>query len=84
MENVADLGLSSNIATQIIPDKISYTSILMSYANINHKEIRRREDAGKRAEELLNRMMEIYDSSGKGNGDVKPDTVTYNAVLKVW
>ena len=84
MENVADLGLSSNIATQIIPDKISYTSILMSYANINHKEVRRREDAGKRAEELLNRMMEIYDSSGKGNGDVKPDTVTYNAVLKVW
>jgi hypothetical protein len=31
---------------------------------------------------LLERMTNAYVESG--NADVKPDTVTYNAVLKVW
>ncbi|KAL7543107.1 hypothetical protein ACHAXR_012674 [Thalassiosira sp. AJA248-18] len=97
------LGLTPDVmdATQIMPDKISYTSILMAWANDNNhrggaRGGRRRlhnnngeggggycdKDAGIKAEELLDRMMDMYES-GK-NREVKPDTVTYNAVLKVW
>ena len=64
----------------IAPDKISYTSVLMAYANSGCS--RKSTDAGERAEELLKRMARLSEE-GKG-GDVKPDTIAYNAVLKVW
>eukprot|EP00571_Detonula_confervacea_P002530 CAMPEP_0172318850 /NCGR_PEP_ID=MMETSP1058-20130122/36021_1 /TAXON_ID=83371 /ORGANISM="Detonula confervacea, Strain CCMP 353" /LENGTH=831 /DNA_ID=CAMNT_0013033769 /DNA_START=163 /DNA_END=2655 /DNA_ORIENTATION=- len=75
MENPGSLGLQ-NLALQIMPDKISYTSVLMAWANTRGDS-----SAGEKAEELLGQMQEMYEG---GNGDVKPDTVTYNAVLKVW
>ena len=68
--------------TNIAPDKISYTSVLMAYASNNGK--RKRMDAGERAEELLGRITKLYEEGGSGGGDVKPDTVMYNSVLKVW
>ena len=64
----------------VAPDKISYTSVLMAYANSGCS--RKSTDAGERAEELLKRMARLSEE-GKG-GDVKPDTIAYNAVLKVW
>jgi len=63
--------LQNNIA----PDKISYTSILMAWANTNKSGERGDRDAGERAEELLESM---------ACAGIEPDTVTYNAVLKVW
>lgn len=69
--------------TNTAPDKISYTSVLMSYASScsNRNSV----DAGERAEELLERMTKLHEDGGGGVGDdVKPDTVIYNAVLKVW
>ncbi len=69
--------------TNIAPDKISYTSVLMAYASNNGK--RKSIDAGERAEELLGRITKLYkEGGGGGGGDVKPDTVMYNSVLKVW
>ena len=66
---------------RIAPDKISYTTLLTSYANGGGDDTCG-VDAGERAERLLERMMEAYVKGG--NKNVKPDTVTYNAVLKVW
>jgi len=83
MEHPKSLGLSDSIAKQIIPDKISYTSILNAWAHNGSND----EDVGERAEELLQQMYDMYNNksnSGDRRKDVKPDTVTYNAVLKVW
>jgi len=72
-----------NILHQILPDKISYTSILMAWANTNsHSNNGEQSNAGEKAEELLKHMVAMY--RGGKNGGIKPDTVTYNAVLKVW
>ena len=74
MEDAASVGLGG-IAKKIEPDKVSCTSILTAWANNGEK------DAGEKAEQLLQRMEEMY---SKGNWDIKPDTITYNAVIKVW
>ena len=78
---------SSKKTTNVIaPDKISYTSVLMAYASSSGKR-KNIIDAGERAEELLGRITKLYEEGGNGGGgssDVKPDTVMYNAVLKVW
>ena len=75
----------------IAPDKVSYTTLLTAYArgaggdygvggghspSSSSSSSSCGVDAGERADMLLERM--------SGNADVKPDTVTYNAVLKVW
>ena len=83
MEHPESLGLPDSIAKQIIPDKISYTSILNALA-IGSSD----EGVGERAEELLQQMHDMYNKSSDDDSDrrkdAKPDTVTYNAVLKVW
>ena len=82
MEELESLGLPDSIAKQIMPDKISYTSILNAWAHNGSSD----ENVGERAEELLQQMYDMYNSSDGSDRrkDVKPDTVTYNAVLKVW
>eukprot|EP01082_Thalassiosira_pseudonana_P009629 g8420.t1 g8420 contig3:53576-56252(-) len=81
MENPSSLGLQ-DISTEIEPDKVSCTSILMAWANSGHGgdglcEV----DAGEKAEQLLERMEGMY---RRGNREIRPDTVTYNSVIKVW
>lgn len=84
MEHPESLGLPDSIAKQIIPDKFSYTSILNDWAYNGSDD----ENVGERAEELIQQMYDIYNKSNSDDSDrrkdVKPDTVTYNAVLKVW
>jgi len=97
LDNNKQQQLSENeimdMTKSIMPDKISYTSIIMACANTNNKHNNNNNkqqpphDGGnkgnnKLVEELLDRMIDMY-KSGK-NDRVKPDTVTYNAVLKVW
>ncbi|KAL9187359.1 hypothetical protein ACHAXT_001462 [Thalassiosira profunda] len=79
MEDPSSVGLEG-LASEIMPDKISYTSILTSLANRNEGS-GNENDGGERAEEMLERMVEMYHA---GNRRVRPDTVTYNAVLKVY
>jgi hypothetical protein len=74
MEDAASSGLGG-IAKDIEPDKVSCTSILTAWANSGER------DAGEKAEQLLQRMEDMY---SRGNLGIKPDTVTYNAVIKVW
>ena len=52
------------------PDVITYTSLVTAWANSN-----RRGFGANRAEEILNRMM---------TAGCRPNTVTFNAVLKTW
>eukprot|EP00804_Cyclotella_cryptica_P010160 CCRYP_020797-RA/>CCRYP_020797-RA protein AED:0.02 eAED:0.02 QI:63/1/1/1/1/1/4/190/880 len=78
MENPAKHGLE-DIASDIEPDRVSCTSIMMAWANSNDDggcEV----DAGEKAEQLLERMEEVFAKKG----GMKPDTATYNAVIKVW
>ena len=81
MEDPSILSLPNSIARQIKPDKITYTSIIMGLAANNNNNDK---DAGKKAEEILQRMIDMSRNDNDDNRDVKPDTVTYNAVLKVW
>ncbi len=74
MEDASSSGLGG-IAKDIEPDKVSCTSILTAWANSAER------DAGEKAEQLLKRMEDMY---SMGNQGIKPDTVTYNAVIKVW
>lgn len=74
MEDASSSGLGG-IAKDIEPDKVSCTSILTAWANSGER------DAGEKAEQLLQRMKDMY---SMGNQGIKPDTVTYNAVIKVW
>ena len=74
MEDASSSGLGA-IAKDIEPDKVSCTSILTAWANSGER------DAGEKAEQLLQRMEDMY---SRGNRGIKPDTVTYNAVIKVW
>ena len=74
MEDASSSGLGA-IAKDIEPDKVSCTSILTAWANSGER------GAGEKAEQLLQRMEEMY---SRGNRGIKPDTVTYNAVIKVW
>ncbi len=60
----------------IEPDKVSCNSLLLAWANSGER------DGGEKAEQLLERMEEVYKRSG--NAAIKPDTLTYNAVIKVW
>lgn len=65
---------------QIKPDKVSCTSIMISWANGNaHGACDF--DAGRKAEQLLKRMEDAYEING--NEGMRPDTATYNALLKV-
>ena len=75
MEEPASVGLQA-IATQIIPDRSSYTKIFMAWANTRERNV----DAGERVEELLGRMS----AWGEKKRGVTPDTVAYNAILRVW
>ena len=80
MENPSKYGLEK-IASEIEPDKVSCTSIMMAWANGNEHgtcDV----DAGEKAEQLLRRMEKVYES--KGDLRMRPDTATYNAVIKVW
>ncbi|KAL7549824.1 hypothetical protein ACHAWF_013097 [Thalassiosira exigua] len=69
MEDPSSAGLEG-IAASIRPDRVSYTSALMSTRD------------GEEAERMLTRMAEAFERTG--DPDVLPDAVTYNAVLKVW
>ena len=80
MENPSKFGLQ-DIASNIEPDRVSCTSIMMAWANANEYggcDV----DAGEKAEQLLMRMEKVYEN--KGDSDMKPDCATYNAVIKVW
>jgi len=73
------------------PDRITYTSVLLAWANSGEKNI-----APKRAEEILEKMerlnqreLQLEMSSSSSNKwrqeqSIKPDTVAYNSVIKVW
>lgn len=76
MENPSKFGLE-DIASEIEPDRVSCTSIMMAWANGNEYgacDV----DAGEKAEQLLKRM------ENKDDPAIRPDTATYNAVVKVW
>lgn len=76
MDNSSKFGLE-DIASEIEPDRVSCTSIMMAWANGNEYgacDV----DAGEKAEQLLNRM------ENKNDRTLTPDTASYNAVLKVW
>lgn len=80
MENPSQYGLEG-IASTIEPDRVSCTSIMMAWANGN--EVGACDvDAGEKAEQMLKRMERRYER--KGDVDIKPDTATMNAVIKVW
>jgi hypothetical protein len=74
MEDPTSFGLG-DIAKKIEPDKVSCTSILTAWASSGER------DAGEKAEQLLQRMEDMH---SRGNRGIKPDTVTYNAVIKAW
>jgi hypothetical protein len=78
LENPSKFGLHNS---DIVADKVTYTSIMMAWANGNEYggcDV----DAGEKAEQLLRRMEHVYES--KGDLRMRPDTATYNAVIKVW
>ena len=78
MDTQSKLHGNNNSAAQITPDKISYTILLTAYASSSNNN----NDMGKKAEEILQHMTREY--TVNGNMNLKPDTVTYNAVLNVW
>ena len=78
MDTQSKLHGNNNSDAQITPDKISYTILLTAYASSSNND----NDMGKKAEEILQHMTREY--TVNGNMNLKPDTVTYNAVLNVW
>jgi hypothetical protein len=81
MENPSQYGLES-ISHLIEPDRVSCTSIMMAWANGNDYgacDV----DAGIKAERMLKQMERRYQLKGY-DADIKPDTATMNAVVKVW
>ena len=84
IERILGIMEGQSPSSGISPDKISYTTLLTAYSSGGNGVGAEScpVDAGERAEGLLERMTREYVETG--NADVKPDTVTYNAVLKVW
>ncbi len=80
IERILGIMDGRSLSSGISPDKISYTILLTSYSSGGGELCPI--DAGERAEGLLDRMSREYFENG--NSDIKPDTVTYNAILKVW
>jgi len=67
---------TNNIPDPIIcPDVVTYTCIMNAYGKAKIK------DAANKAEELLFKMMEMYDRTG--NDQVKPNAVTYGTVISL-
>jgi len=77
MEYPSKYGLQG---LDIKPDKVSCTSIMIAWAN-GDADGACDVDAGRKAEQLLKRMDEAYKING--NEGMRPDTATYNALLKV-
>jgi pentatricopeptide repeat protein len=69
-------------AAKISPDKISYTILLTAYASSSSNTNNNNDDMGKKAEEILQHMIREY--TVNGNTNLKPDTVTYNAVMNAY
>lgn len=78
MDTQSKLHGNNNSTAQITPDKISYTILLTALRSSSNNN----NDMGKKAEEILQHMTREY--TVNGNMNLKPDTVTYNAVLNVW
>jgi len=70
------------MARRISPDRIGRTTALNALAN-GGGSAGEDEDAGERAEELLERMT-AEAANRDGDGRDGPDAVAYNSVLKVW
>jgi hypothetical protein len=57
------------------PKTISINSVIVAWARSKDKV------AAERAEVILNRMQELYES---GNIDAKPNTVIFNSIIGAW
>ena len=66
------MGELSQMYEDLYPDTISYSSVISSYARSG------RDDAGDRAEELLQRSLKLYN---EGQYRLKPDSITFISVL---
>ena len=62
----------SQMHEDLYPDTISYSSVISSYARSG------RDDAGDRAEELLQRSLKLYN---EGQYRLKPDSITFISIL---
>ena len=69
LQKMEDLSETSN---DLFPDTISYTSAISAYARSG------RDDAGDRAEELLQRSLELYND---GHHKLKPDRITFTSCI---
>ncbi len=63
----------------VVPNVIAYNTILSSYARISSETYH---DAPMHAEVMLRKMIEMVEKEGRI--EVKPDTRSYNAVIRCW
>ena len=62
----------AGVYKDLYPDTISYSSVIAAFSRSG------RDDAGDRAEELLQRSLKLYD---EGQDGLKPDSITFISVL---
>lgn len=63
--------------SDVKPNVVSFTTCITAWARC-----RRFQGAAEHAEEILNRMLKMYESSG--DEEVKPTTSTFNSVISAW
>ena len=63
-------------ATMVIPNTVSFTNAITSWARCTRK------DSARRAQSLLGRMRDLR--STRGWAHVRPNRVTYNSVITAW
>ena len=71
LDHMAKLS-SSDVLPGVKPDLTSYNTVLECWSRLGD---------GEKAEELLERMIERWES---GDHDIAPDTVSYSRVLSAW
>ena len=73
LENLNTLQTSAGILTNLVPDSVSYNSIIKAYANAGNAQ---------RAEAILETMVQLYESTG--DVKIKPDLISYSSVLNAY
>ena len=73
LEKLNALQTSAGLLTEVVPDNISYNTIIKAYANSAN---------GKRAEAVLETMVNLYESTG--DDKIRPDLISYSSVLNAY
>lgn len=70
--SVSDVDNGGSSGSSVKPDKISFSSTIMAYANVNN---------GKDAERIFMQMYEAYEN---GEADCKPNVISFSAVINAY